>query len=443
MMRDLGWRWTTPAAVVLLAVGGLTACRSGTAPAGAATSAPALATPSPEATAPPLPRPGAGAPTSEFQSWVGQEVRAALKTETEGLLSGDFDKFAVAAQPGNKAVLAELQRRFRTLRALHVTRFDQRIDAQPHVGAKKGTWQVVHIVNHCFVETDCATDEAVFDTTWVETPDGLRLAGFPRHDRKSPCWSCADYGSLPLSRPWETTELVAQAGARTLVAVPPKYRSRLADLSRRAEKAAAVADRYAVGDGKPDRYQVYVADDASWQRWYDGKPGTWVAGQAFPTGPNRIEVEVHESELTADFSDELLTHELAHVATLRDDTYYGRDDVWFLVEGMADFVQRQRPGVTNYRKRYALGSLLRQGPLRSVAVKPPGDHAGLTDADSRYAVGFYTLTFLFEKYGKARTLQFFQGAVQYGIGLDSAAQTAFGKRWSVVDKECTAYVRGL
>jgi hypothetical protein len=442
-MKDLRRRWPALTAAVLLSTGGLSACRSEGTAATAAASTPVSSAPSLEATAPSLPRPSPGAPDSEFQTWVGQEVRAALKIETEGLLTGDFAKFAVAAQPGNKTVLAELQRRFRTLRALHVTRFDQRIDAQPHILAKKGTWQVVHIVSHCFVETDCATDEAVFDSRWVETPDGLRLAGFPRHDPKSPCWSCADYGSLPLSRPWETTDLVAQVGARTLVAVPAKDRGRLADVSRRAEKAAAVADRYAVGDGKVDRYQVYVADDASWRRWYDGKPGTWVAGRAFPTGPNRIEVEVHESDLSASFSDELLTHELAHVATLRNDTYYGRSDVWFLVEGMADYVQRQRPGVTSYRKHYALSHLLGQRPLRSVAVKPPADDASLIDADSRYAVGFYTLTYLSKKYGKDKTLQFFQGAVQYGIGLDGASQSAFGKPWATVDEECAAYVRSL
>ncbi|BCY10893.1 hypothetical protein [Actinoplanes sp. L3-i22] len=436
-------RWWAALAAALLAAGALSACRAGTTPAVASASSPGSAAPVPEATPSSRPRPSAGAPTSEFQAWVGQEVRAAMKTETEGLLSGDFDKFAVAARPGDKALLAELQRRFRTLRALHVTRFDQRIDVQPHVLPTKGTWQVTHIVTHCFVETDCATDEAVFDSTWVETPDGLRLSGFRRHDRKSPCVSCASRETGPLSRPWETTELVSKVGPRTLVAVPIADRDRLDEVSRRAEKAAAVADRYLVGDGPIDRYRVFVADDASWKRWYDGDPGQWTAGQAFPTGPNRIEVEVLDSQLTAGFSDELLTHELAHVATLRNDTYYGRDDVWFLVEGMADYVQNQRPGVTTYRKRYALDHLLRQRPLRSVAVEPPADSAGLIDADSRYAVGYYTLTYLIDKYGKAKALQFFQGAVQYGIGLDGASQSALGKPWTTVDKECAAYLRSL
>jgi hypothetical protein len=269
----------------------------------------------------------------------------------------------------------------------------------------------------------------------------MRLSGFAPHDRKSPCWTCASYGSRPYSQPWETADLAAQVGARTLVAIPAKYRSRLPDLSRRAEKAAAVADRFRIGDTPVDRYRIFVADDPSWQRWFSGHPGKWVAGTAFPTGPNRIDVEVHASDLTPGFSDELLTHELAHVSTLRNDTYYGQDDVWFLVEGMADYVATQRPGVDGYRKRYALDHLLRRRPLRSVAVEPPADHASLLDADSRYAVGYYTLTYLIKQYGKAKTLQFFQGAVQYGIGLEGASRSAFGKPWSTVDKACAAYVR--
>ncbi|WP_433825848.1 hypothetical protein ACQP2E_27535 [Actinoplanes sp. CA-015351] len=444
MIEDLRWRRLALFSVTtLLAAAGLSACQDSPAPATAVSSAPVPVAPSPDVTAPALPRPDPAAPQSEVQAWVGQEVRAAFKAQTEGLLTGDFDRFAGAAQPGDKAVLAELQGRFRTLRSLQVTRFEQRIDGQPYALPKKGTWRVVHIVDHCFVDRDCAADEAVFDSFWVETAAGLRLTGFRPHDRKALCSSCQSYWTHPMSRPWETTELVAQAGARTLLAVPVKYRNRLTELSRRAEKAAAIADHYGVGDGTVGRYLVFVADDASWKRWYTGRPGRWVAGQALPTGPARIEVEVLASELTSGFADELLTHELAHVSTLRGDSYYGRDDVWFLVEGMADYVQKQRPGVDGYRKRYALDTLLRKRPLRSVSIKPPADDASLLDADGRYAVGFYAVSFLFKKYGKAKTLQFFQGAVQYGIGLDGASQSAFGKPWATVDKESAAHIRAL
>ncbi|WIM99489.1 hypothetical protein ACTOB_003144 [Actinoplanes oblitus] len=429
-------------AVTLLAVAALTACRAGHTPAAAASAA-GPAAPSPGEVTPSWPRPSAGAPLFEFQTWVREEVRAAMKVQTEGLLTGDFTKFAIGAPPGDKALRAELRRRFRTLRALHVTRFDQRVDGQPRALPKAGTWQVVHVVDHCFVETDCGTDETVFDSVWAQAPEGLRLVGFRQNDGRSHCFTCESVDSRSYNRPWETTELIAQVGARTLVAVPPRYRNRLADLSRRAEKAAAVADRYRIGAGEVDRYRVFVADDAAWRRWYHHRPGAWVAGMAVATGEHRIEVELHASELTADFTDELLTHELAHVATLRNDTHDSQKALWFLIEGMAEYVQQQRPGAGDYPDRDALDHLPHRRTLRSVSVDPPADDADDRDAAGRYAVGYYAVTFLFGRYGKERTLRFFQDVVQKGIGLDGPSRSVFGKPWATVDKECAAYVRGL
>ncbi|GAA2701006.1 hypothetical protein Apa02nite_075630 [Actinoplanes palleronii] len=391
----------------------------------------------------PLPRPAEDAPVSEFQAWIAQEANAVLKVETEGLLSGDFTTYALGAMPDDSLVRESLKSRFRTLRELKVTRFDQRIDGQPYVLPGRDSWRVVVIADHCFVETDCATDEAVFDSRWKVTPDGLKLTGFRVHDRTHPCFSCSSSRSAIVARPWETTELVAKVGKRTLVAVPLKYRARLAELAARAESAAVIADRYQVGDGKVDRYRLFIADPVSWSQWYYGYPGAWAAGLAAPTGPNRIEVEAAESALTPGYADELLTHELAHVSTLRNDTTYGQDDVWFLVEGMAEYVMQQGVGGKEYRRGTVVRHLTQQRPLRSVMVQPPAVDADLVDAQARYAVGYYALEYLFKHYGKAKTLAFFRGAVQYGIGLDGASQSAFGTPWAKVDRECAAYVRKL
>jgi hypothetical protein len=435
--------WVLVAVAVVAAAIAVVVLWPGGDPGGPAVGAASSPAPVVDLTPATLPRPAPDAPPSEHQAWVAQEARAAMKLQTEGLLAGDFDRFAGNAQPGNRALRAELQRRFRTLRALRVTRFDQRIDGQPFPLAPQGkpkSWRVVQIADLCFVEPTCETDEAVFDTEWTETPAGPLLAAVRVHDRTSPCYQCR---STPehFNRPWETTELVAQIGKRTLVAVPPRYRNRLAELSRRAEAAAAVADRYKVGDGTVDRYRVFVADDRSWRLWYAGYPGSWVAGCAVPTGRDRIEVAVLASELTAGYTDELLRHELAHVSTLRNNTYYGQRDVWWLVEGMAEYVQQQDTAADAYGKKDELRRLLRQRSMRSVMVSPPRDDASLADAEGRYAVGYYALGYLFQRYGKQATLDFFRRAVQFGTGLDSASRAAFGKPWAAVDRECAAHVR--
>lgn len=296
------------------------------------------------------------------------------------------------------------------------------------------------MANLCLVETACAPDTVLFDTPWRDTPEGLRFTGYATHDPKQTC-ALACPRDLPiLVRPWETTDLAVQVGARTLVAVPARHRARLPDLARRADAAAAWADRYGIGDTPVDRYRVFVADDAAWRLWYNGFPGRWVAGRALPTGRNGVEVAVLFSELTPGHADRLLRHELAHVATLRSDRFYGQDDVWWLVEGMAEYVENSA-GAGTYANRAVLRDFLRRHTLRSVRVTPPARSASITDAAARYAVGYYALTHLMATYGKAKTLQFFQQAVQYGFGLDAAARTAFGKPWSQIDKACAAAVR--
>jgi hypothetical protein len=226
-------------------------------------------------------------------------------------------------------------------------------------------------------------------------------------------------------------------GKRTVVAIPVQDRAQLPALAAKAEIAAAHADKYTIGDGPVDRYRVFIADDPAWKRWYDGLPGRWVAGQALPTGRSEVEVEAKLSELTPGYADTLLRHELAHVATLRSDRYYGRDDVWWLVEGMAEYAATEGP----YPDHADLRTYLRGHTLRSVVVTPPAASASGTDASGRYAVGYYALRYLMTKYGKAKTLRFFEQAVQFGIGLDTASLGAFGKPWAQVDKDCAAAVR--
>ncbi|MGK5685485.1 hypothetical protein [Actinoplanes sp. URMC 104] len=400
----------------------------------AAASAAPVVPPAPAA----LPRPSASAPNSQWQAWVTQEATAALKRQTAALLAGDLAAYTADAVPGARA---ELGRRFRTLRSLRVTRFEQLIEGNPWAPASRnGDWRVETVADHCFVDTDCTPDVAEFDTLWRVTARGLRLTGFRVQPPTQACYQCVDH-TRTLTRPWQTTELVARAGRRTLVAVPLAQRGRLTELSRRAEAAAAIADRYTVGAGRVDRYRVFVADKASWRRWYSGFPGTWVAGQAVATGRDRIETEVLIGELTDDFADDLLRHELAHVSTLRNNTFYGLEDVWWLVEGMADHVEQAGDPAGAAAERRNLRRFLRSHELTSVAVTPPGSRASDVDAAGRYAVGYFALRHLIGKYGRGKALAFFQQAVQQGIGLETASRSVLGKPWARVDAECLAAIR--
>jgi hypothetical protein len=332
-----------------------------------------------------LPQPSSGASVIQRGFWVAQEAARLESIESEALVAGDFTRYASVADPADTTAMRDLHRRFDNLRALKVTRFDSRMEGLPKlVDAARKRWRVVNVSNLCLVESDCDPDVTMLDSLWTETPKGLRFAAFANHDYKSQCSRC-NTPVAPFVRPWEVTDLAVRIGKRTVVAIPVQDRAKLPALAAKAESAAAHADKYTIGNGPVDRYHVFIADDQAWKRWYDGLPGRWVAGQALPTGRSEVEVEAKLSELTPGYADTLLRHELAHVATLRSDRYYGRDDVWWLVEGMAEYAATEGP----YPDHADLRTYLRGHTLRSVVVTPPPASASVTDASSRYAVGYY------------------------------------------------------
>ena len=94
-------------------------------------------------------------------------------------------------------------------------------------------------------------------------PAGVRLVAV------EPSLSTADG-----PRPWEVDELVRAAPAsgwssRRRRGTAPRPAPAC---SREAERAATVADRYAVGGRRPARYLVFFAGPAEWKRWYGGEP---------------------------------------------------------------------------------------------------------------------------------------------------------------------------
>lgn len=434
--RRLWWIGSAAATVVALVVTAVAVWPSHPARSARATAA---SGPPPAADPALLPRPSASAPESDWQDWVGQEATAALRRQQTALLAGDFTAYQADALP---AASAQLGRWFRSLRALRVTEFDQHLDGSPHQPSKPGgDWRAVTVAEHCFVDTDCPVDVAVFDTMWRVTPAGLRLTGFRVHGDE-PCVKCPD-GTELVTRPWETTELTAVAGPRTLVAVPLAYRSRLADISRRAEAAATVADRYTIGDGRVDRYRVFVADPESWKSWFYGSPGRWAAGSAVPTGKTRIDTEVLAGQLTPGYADQLLRRMLAQVSTLRSNVYYGDDDVWWLSEGIADMAGNEGDALGPARELLAVHRFTDSHRLTTVVLPPPASTASAADVTARYAVGYFAVKYLMQKYGRAAALAFFQQAVQDGVGLDTASRSALHKPWSQVDRECVAAVRRI
>jgi len=376
--------------------------------------------------------PQPGDPAYVRTAWVSAQIDATLDRQTQALLSGDEKAFVAAGESG---MSTELKRRFTSLRAMKVASWDPIVVNGPTEATGKGgrsEWETTLSLRHCFVVAECETDSLVVRSRWVESGGRALLVSMtPSGD--------SEHGP----RPWEVSELQAAAGERAVVATTARYASRLPTLLREADKAAAIADRYVVGADKPDRYRVYFAGSEEWKKWYGGDRPAWTAGYAVSISNKRMEVVLNGAEVPSSFLDDILRHELTHVASLRG-AKYQRDSNWWLSEGLADhaLLYGQTPSRHDALTSGVARRFLRAGKWDGKAtIAEPDADAPLWEAVARYGIAFLAVRRMSERFGDAKLLTFFREVMHEGSALDDASRTAFGVSWSDVEGDCARSIR--
>jgi hypothetical protein len=299
------------------------------------------------------------------------------------------------------------------------------------VDGRPGEWRLPVSVGYCFVVPDCTPGTVSFGTRWRLAGDEPRLVAVDE-SRAKPAGV----------RPWEVGELAVAVGKRTLVATTPAQRAKLPGLLAQAEAAAQVADRYAIGGHPPDRYLVFYAGRAEWQRWYGGGRPKWTAGYAVGVGGGRHDVVLNAQRLSSTGTDDLLRHELTHAASLPDHGYSDRSS-WWLVEGLAEYAGVDGQPVGRYEGLAEVRRLVRGGWDGRLGSLAPADDAADDRVGGAYGIGYLAVRHLVDRYGEQRVLDFFRAVVRERQPLDRAADEAFGERWSVLHDDCAAYVRTI
>jgi hypothetical protein len=379
------------------------------------------------------PRPGD--PPSVRATWMRAQIDTSLATQGRALLSGDEKTFVAVADAENASVRTKLTTRFRGLRALKVTKWSGRVVLTPEQTAgtgNRGEWKAKVSFQHCFVTTSCEAEEIRVESRWVERDGKAYLS---------------DLSELPDAqngpRPWEVSDLKVAVGKRVVMATTSKYATRLSSLLSEAEKAAVVADRYAIGSSPPDRYRVYFAGSSEWKTWYGGDRPAWAAGYAVPTSDKRIDVVLNAAETPANFVDDILRHELSHVASLRGASHQSPES-WWLIEGLAEQAEMNGRPVSQHDSvaSGALRTFVRSGKwTNTVALTEPADSANLKEAGARYGVAFLGVRRLVERFGESKVRAFFGAVVHDGDSLSEAAQSAFGAQWTAVNADCVSYIK--
>ncbi|MFG1677147.1 hypothetical protein [Micromonospora sp. NPDC049282] len=373
-------------------------------------------------------RPAAGSAErgTAAERQLAERMVGQLDRQAAALLGGDRTAFLAVAEPAARPALTK---RYAALRALRVTVWRPAADGVPvAVDGRPGEWRLTVTVGYCFVVPGCAPSTTGLGTRWRLVGEQPRLLAV-EPSRTDPTGV----------RPWAVNDLTVAVGKRALVATTPAQRAKLPGLLAQAEAAARVADRYAVGP-PPDRYLVYYAGRAEWQRWYGGGRPKWTAGYAVGVGGGRHDVVLNAQSLAPGSVDDLLRHELTHAASLPDQGYADHAD-WWLVEGLAEYAGTDGQPVDRYEGLAEVRKLVRgdwAGRLDTVA---PADDATDDRVGGAYGVGYLAVRHLVDRYGEQRVLDFFRAVVHQRRSPAEAADEVFGDPWSMLHDDCVAYVR--
>ncbi|HTF10987.1 MAG TPA: hypothetical protein VK659_22705 [Asanoa sp.] len=415
--------------VLLLAVPAVIVLTSGS-PAPTATAATAATSASASPTGPP-PSPKAGDPDSVRYAWAAAQIKDTLAGMTKAMHTGDLATFVAAG--ADKNVRAELDRRFRSLRAMKIAEFELTIDSGPFNEKKVGgfsEWGVSIQIRHCFVVAGCEPDSVVIDTSWRDSPAGYRMVKLStiKAENNGP-------------HPWEVSLLTAAVGSRAVVAAPKQYAAQARAFLPAAERAAKIADKYVLGD-KPDRYLIYLAGPSEWKKWFGGTQD-WAIGFAIPATPDRSDIVLRMEEISGGFAEQVMKHEMGHVATLAGREYHDyHGENWWLTEGIAEYIEWDGRGIAGYDRQQSARRSLREKKFTGNLEKlVPADNAADWQIDAAYGLGFYATSCISDQYGHAKLMAFAEEVLRAGRPSEVASLEILKTEWSTVTKRCFAYTK--
>ncbi|GIF46837.1 hypothetical protein DFJ67_1528 [Asanoa ferruginea] len=399
---------------------------SATAAAPATSATPASAAP----TGPP-PSPKPGDPESVRFSWALDQIRTSLATMTKGMRDGNLGAFVKPA--ADKKVRAELDRRFRSLRAMKVSGFDLSVNSGPFNEKKVrgfSEWSVRIGMAHCFAVATCAPSTVVFDTVWRDSAAGYRMT-------KISAMTADDNGP----QPWEVSTLTAVVGSRAVVAAPKSYAAKARAYLPIAERAARTADKYVLG-AKPDRYIVYLAGPAEWKKWFGGSE-EWAVGFTTAATRTRSDIVLRLEDLTNSYAESVLKHEMGHVATLAGREYHADTDAdWWLTEGIAEYIEWDKRGMANYDRKQSSRRLIRERKFKGNLEKlVPDDDAPDWQIDAAYGLGYYATSCIAAQFGQKKLMNLVDQLLREGRAVSVVSDQYLGVPWPTVSKRCFTYTK--
>jgi hypothetical protein len=392
--------------------------------------------------------PAAGAPAAPATASAAkaptpfEAVQEALAAQAGALLRGDQRGWLAAVDPDQPKLQARYRRMYRSLRALRVSHFTYNTYVRTSAKKAEGTVTVGADIAYCFSRNTCPplTGDDYDGPPRLSQALTLTAAGGRYVITRV---AAAAQPSHLQPAPWENDDLVFAQGRRVTVAATRGEAEHLASVVALADRAAAVADRFARYVGNPQqRYRVYLAGEKSWRSWYGGQRNRWVIGYEIPLNDTGGDVVLRMSGNT-DRRQLLntLQHELGHVVTLTSGYRGGDDKDGWLREGVAEYIGWYPERAAASWRRDSVHAAVNGRRPTSIVAEPLARNAGGEAGEAFYGLGHFAVDCMVEKFGERRMVEFIRLSLRQDRTYDLASRDAFGKPFTTVDKACVAWIR--
>ncbi|GAB3648843.1 hypothetical protein [Glycomyces tarimensis] len=385
-----------------------------------------------------LPSPGPDAPNHEVLAYLKEQAQLVLDAHGQSLVDGSLEGWLAAYDP---TLHGEMTARYETLRAMQVSRFDYRVTSGPLEDASGAVplYEIGVAVTHCFVEPadTCSPADVVFRTFWRASDDGMVMVeteSSEGHDGP---------------HPWETDELVAAVGDRTVVAAPTHMSDQLDEALQISEEAAKNADEWALWE-TPDRYVVYIAGNEEFDVWYGGMFETDdVLGFALPlngTVDGERQASTYATVMNVDRTGwgydltSVIRHELGHAVTLwaaPSERY--SNDTWWMVEGIAEYIDHGDRPLEDYDRMWDVEDYVSEGGCAGEIVPPEEDDDTLAGS-GKYGCGFLAVHYMIDTYGQDAFAEWFDATARQGGSATATSEDIFGKSYAELMGEMTDFI---
>ncbi|MCH7231755.1 hypothetical protein L0U85_12965 [Glycomyces sp. L485] len=385
-----------------------------------------------------IPSPGPDASAPEVLAYLKEQSQLVLDAHAQSLVDGSRDGWLAAFDP---TLHGRMTTRYETLRAMQVSRFDYRITSGPLEDSSGAVplYEIGVAVTHCFAEPadECSPADVVFRTFWRAGDDGMVMVEVENSEGQDG------------PHPWETDELVAAVGARTVVAAPAHMSDRLQDALEISEEAALNADEWALWE-TPDRYVVYISGNEEFEVWFGGMFETDdVLGFALPltgTVAGERQPSTYATVMNVDRTGwgydltSVIRHELGHAVTLwgaPSERY--ANDTWWMVEGIAEYIDHGDRPVDDYDRMWDVGNYVEDGGCSSDIVPPDEDDDTLAGS-GKYGCGFLGVHYMIDTYGVDEFAAWFDATARQGESAAGTAEDVYGRSYADLMDEITDFI---